>query len=96
MYPSLAPSSCTSSIASGKLVNKKENERQARVQGPGENMDNIISQLSQFKAQIDELMSRIDILGKAQRAEQLEKKPADPTFGMIPKRHKRPCSSYPS
>ncbi len=43
-------------------------------------MDNIISQLSQFKAQIDELMSRIDILGKAQRAEQLEKEASGSDF----------------
>ena len=35
-------------------------------------MDNIISQLSQFKAQIDELMTRIDIAGKARQIDELE------------------------
>ena len=35
-------------------------------------MDNIISQLTAFKKQIDELMGRIDIVGKARRIEELE------------------------
>ncbi len=35
-------------------------------------MDSIISRLKEFKAQIDELMRRIDIAGKAQRAAELE------------------------
>ena len=35
-------------------------------------MDNIISQLSAFKAQIDELMARIDIAGKARQIDKLE------------------------
>jgi len=35
-------------------------------------MDNIISQLSNFKSQIDELMERIDIAGKSRLIEELE------------------------
>ncbi len=35
-------------------------------------MDNLISQLSAFKAQIDELMTRIDIAGKARQIDALE------------------------
>jgi len=35
-------------------------------------MDNIISQLSEFKTQIDELMGRIDIAGKSRLIENLE------------------------
>ena len=43
-------------------------------------MDNIISQLKEFKAQIDELMARIDIAGKAELAEQLEKEASASAF----------------
>ncbi len=43
-------------------------------------MDNIISQLKEFKAQIDELMGRIDIAGKARLAAELETQASDGAF----------------
>lgn len=43
-------------------------------------MDNIISQLSEFKRQIDELMARIDIAGKQQIIEALETNASESDF----------------
>ena len=43
-------------------------------------MDSIISQLSDFKSQIDELMGRIDIVGKAQQIEALEEEASQGDF----------------
>ena len=49
-------------------------------------MDNIISQLSQFKRQIDELMARIDIPGKALDIDQLEAAASKADFWDQPER----------
>ena len=43
-------------------------------------MENIISRLSEFKQQIDELMTRIDITGKARLIEELEGVASEPEF----------------
>ena len=43
-------------------------------------MDNIISQLSEFKSQIDELMERINVAGKAQLIKNLEGQASDADF----------------
>ena len=43
-------------------------------------MDNIISQLTAFKKQIDELMGRIDIAGKARRIVELEAEASESDF----------------
>ena len=43
-------------------------------------MDNIISQLTEFKRQIDELMARIDIAGKQQLIEALERDASESDF----------------
>jgi len=43
-------------------------------------MDNIISQLSEFKTQIDELMGRIDIAGKSRLIENLEAQASQSDF----------------
>lgn len=47
-------------------------------------MDQIISQLSDFKSQIDELMDRIDIAGKAQLIEDLEAEASQANFWNAP------------
>ena len=52
-------------------------------------MDNIISQLSDFKSQIDELMGRIDIAGKAQQIESLEEEASDSEFWNDPEAAQR-------
>jgi len=51
-------------------------------------MDNIISQLTELKAQIDELMARIDVAGKARRADELESIASESTFWNDPDGHK--------
>ena len=43
-------------------------------------MDNLIEQLKAMKAQIDELMTRLDIAGKSETAQQLEKDASKPGF----------------
>ena len=52
-------------------------------------MDNIISQLTDFKNQIDELMARIDIAGKAQRINQLEADASQADFWDAPETAQR-------
>jgi len=53
-------------------------------------MDNIISQLSAFKTQIDELIGRIDIAGTARQAERLEAKASDGDFWKNPESAEKP------
>ena len=43
-------------------------------------MDNLISQLSEFKSQIDELMAAIDIAGKTRRIDELEARASEGDF----------------
>ena len=52
-------------------------------------MDNIISQLTDFKNQIDELMARIDIAGKTQRIHQLEADASQADFWNAPETAQR-------
>ena len=52
-------------------------------------MDNIRSQLTAFKARIDELMGRIDIAGKAKLIEKLEAQASDGDFWNDPKAAQR-------
>ena len=43
-------------------------------------MDNLVSQLTEFQSQIDELMGRIEIAGKARQIEKLEAEASQSEF----------------
>ncbi len=52
-------------------------------------MENLVNQLAEFQAQIDELMSRIDIAGKARQIEELEAEASQSEFWNDPEAAQR-------